>query len=527
MWPLLELKARAPWRRQISVSPCEEPRGVTPDIVIHLGGHICLNRHIMLASSLWNQHETSRGRRKDAKRLENTIKELFRSVFRERFSSVDMQWIMTNCSNYMIWTERDVGDVSSTPSQVLQLAAEVANEYISAFQGKDEIHHVHDIGRSACVVTLDTNSECLPLKPGWGGCSKYPDAPMLAPKHWSLLKQAMERDDLQNLVVATSRPLLRGTPRESRRAGEIDTRAAEGWSRKEDELKRLLIMLFEWQNKGGRQVVLLCDSRPGNLGYLTEVLDLSRSDDDGDDDLRAGRIAQIVVSPCDPWYEMGDHCEEERRDYDEKRTEEDEEKTRTETDKIKDISYVLVPKDGTIANRFYFRNRARTRLGHCTVGLVRLMCCREINSSKNETFLKKESILGAELSLVEAVTSSSSSLPIPLAKMILGPILGRVTSHSVVILIEVDTNATVTCILQNKRYELREESSVRCPSQRPKSFVFDNLRENCTLQWSEAFIFSLFLSLHLCLSLSISSSLSLSPSFNVTISLPLSLFRYV
>ena len=62
--------------------------------------------------------------------------------------------------------------------------------------------------------------------------------------------------------------------------------------------------------------------------------------------------------------------------------------------------------------------------------------------------------------------------------MLLGPIVGRVTSSSVVVLVEVDTVATVTCVLTNKRFQLREEQSMRCPSQRPKSFVFDNLRED-------------------------------------------------
>jgi len=155
MWPLLELKARAPWRRQISVSPCEEPRGVAPDVVIHLGGHICMRRHIVLASHLWLQHDHHRDSSDEEIRLlESSVKEIFRDVFRDRWSRDDMQWIMTNCSNYMIWTVRDVGKCDGIPSRILQLAAEVASEYVSAFQGVDEIGHVHDIGKSACLVRV-------------------------------------------------------------------------------------------------------------------------------------------------------------------------------------------------------------------------------------------------------------------------------------------------------------------------------------------------------------------------------------
>jgi hypothetical protein len=259
----------------------------------------------------------------------------------------------------------------------------------------------------------------------------------------------MKRDDLQNLVISTSRPLLRGTPRELRRISELDTRLGQGWSssNSEQELQRLLEMLFEWQNRGGRQVVLLCDGEDANVGYLTEVRDrMTRSQ---------GRIAQIVVSPCDPWYEKENSNKEE-------------------------MSYTLVPPHGIVANRFEFHNRARTRLGNSSIGLVRLMCCREISpKTQNETFLKKESILGVELSLVEATCSKTTSSSVPLATMLLGPILGRVTSSSIVVLVELDTVATVTCILTNKRYKLREEQSIRCPSQRPKAFVFDDLREDC------------------------------------------------
>ena len=130
MWSLLELKARTPWRRPISVSPCEEPRGVTPDVVIHLGGHICIRRYIVLASHLWIQHESTSRDKEEEERLESSIKDIFRNVFRDRWSRDDMQWIMTNCSNYMIWTVRDVGHCDGIPPRVLQLAAEVASEYV-------------------------------------------------------------------------------------------------------------------------------------------------------------------------------------------------------------------------------------------------------------------------------------------------------------------------------------------------------------------------------------------------------------
>ena len=125
--------------------------------------------------------------------------------------------------------------------------------------------------------------------------------------------------------------------------------------------------------------MLLCDNN-ANVGYLTEVHDRARSSESA-----AARLAQIVVSPCNPW------CDDVN-------------------DNERMSSMLLAPPHGIIADRFEFHNRARTRLGHCSVGLVRLMCCREIDSkTKNETFRKKESILGVELSLVEATASSMST----------------------------------------------------------------------------------------------------------------------
>ena len=47
----------------------------------------------------------------------------------------------------------------------------------------------------------------------------------------------MKRKDLQSLVIASSRPLLRATPRESRRIGEIDTRLGQGWTNSNHELE--------------------------------------------------------------------------------------------------------------------------------------------------------------------------------------------------------------------------------------------------------------------------------------------------
>ena len=178
--------------------------------------------------------------------------------------------------------------------------------------------------------------------------------------------------------------------------------------------------------------MLLCDNN-ANVGYLTEVHDRARSSESA-----AARLAQIVVSPCNPW------CDDDVNDNE------------------RMSSMLLAPPHGIIADRFEFHNRARTRLGHCSVGLVRiirarsariscfasftylmrfelkcqlyhpliwnitrhsrarmhtripiqvrLMCCREIDSkTKNETFRKKESILGVELSLVEATASSMST----------------------------------------------------------------------------------------------------------------------
>lgn len=212
------------------------------------------------------------------------------------------------------------------------------------------------------------------------------------------------------LLVCLERPLVEETPNSARiRSRRPETFSVkERWAYNDLELSRLLNMLIAWRNGGSHRIVQILS---GGLRVGVETIITQRGSNE--------QLRQLSIGPI--------------------------------TDDV--VSELTIPLEGVADDKGtfnYIHNRmARPQRNYALVDI-------------KVPFLEEESPT-LSLRLIGAVEQPPRAL--------LGPIIGRVTATTAVILLEVELPAVVTCILTDVLTRKTFKFVNTMPGRRPKAFV--------------------------------------------------------
>eukprot|EP00941_MAST-03F_sp_MAST-3F-sp1_P003426 g3426.t1 len=326
------VKFRPPWRRTIVMSPIDEPRGLAPSIAVHVGGQVFGNDDMACANTLYEQHvrasggagaggegvsdwdlsinemQTSssiqherkdgfHGRQWEREQVEESVRELFRGKYRKSWGAKDKRWLLSHCSNIMVWGEGDLCTGAfhgeAIHPRVFQLARDVIWEYQRqlwddmswapkliprhALCGVSHDGNFHRVGDTGFLL-LDCRSSRM--------ANGYlnPNAPILSQEQWRMIKSALDSNaeepghGMKTLIVCSELPLLRDDPEIAKLKAHVEPMMKSGWCGAPKELAKLLDILFTWMAKetdiDRRQAVIVTSGGVSNAAYRATVTDI-------------------------------------------------------------------------------------------------------------------------------------------------------------------------------------------------------------------------------------------------------------
>ncbi len=427
------------------------------DVMIHVGGQVHSSRAFRDAMILFSRHEQAGFVSTGQHEIEEMTREQLRDVYRRCWNYPRNFQILRACSHLMIWSDADVfkdftiadngmGDPISP--DMIRLAHGVYREYqrqlwdpdcvdtgpamYGASQAnrrsqmlmdavrkqmldkaaaakrdeggagdedddeEDDIlgvsepdppaaeHHFHRLG-GVGILFLDMRGGRLLERGG-----QALDNPLVSQKQWRFVEQSLEDPDntMRVLLVCLERPLVEETvasaKKRSRRPETVSVK--ERWAYNDHELARMLNMLVSWKlARPHRDVQILC----GGLNVGVETLIAHRQSD--------VVLRQLAVGPI--------------------------------TDAV-DWNDLPVPMEGWADEKGSFTYEHR-RMDRPQRNFA-LLDITELNPASD-----KDPHL--ELRIVGAVERPPRAL--------LGPVVGRVTSTSAIVLLEVEKPGLVTCVL--------------------------------------------------------------------------------
>ena len=453
------------------------------DVMIHLGGQVHSTQAFKDAMIIFQRHEQTGFVTTGQHEIEETTRERLRDVYRRAWNLPRTRQVLASCSHLMIWNDEDIyhdftiarnslGDPISSDmirmghevyreyqrqlwdpdcvdvgpsmygasqanrrSQALldavrkRLLDKVAAEGAAVTKEKDgfsddeddaaienidpcaQEHHYHRLG-GVGILFVDMRGGRLLERGG-----QALDNPIVSHEQWTFMERALSDPDggsVRVLLVCVERPLVEETPSSARiRSRRPETFSVkERWAYNDQELSRLLNMLVAWRRGGAHRVVQILT---GGLRVGVETLIRQK----GTNEI----LRQLSLGPI--------------------------------TDDV--VSKLTVPLDGNVDEKgtfTYVHSRmARPQRNYAMLDI-------------GVPFLEQEPP-SLSLRLVGAVEQPPRAL--------LGPIVGRVTSTTAVIMLEVEMPAVITCILTDLLTRKTYKFVNTMPGRRPKAFVASGL----------------------------------------------------
>ncbi|TMW59428.1 hypothetical protein Poli38472_004497 [Pythium oligandrum] len=253
------------------------------------------------------------------------------------------------------------------------------------------------------------------MEPGGSQCA---DNLMLSTLQWEFIERTLERDDLKVLVLCSEVPVVDALPQELR---NTDTSSAKSdyktwWGSSPVAQQRLLGLLFEWKlERSDRQVVLLAGSCNTRFAMQTQVRDTR---------LRT-EVMQFMVGPIT-------------------------------ASSIHDPQS-LSSRPSTLFDRYEYehQNVEMHEKAFASVTFGMSPTCSQ----------------GAcDWTLVHGSSAQNPAI------VILGPVVGYVDAASAVIMLEVDRESDLVCVLENPLTGEKHRIFEHFESHRPQSFYVAHLR---------------------------------------------------
>lgn len=298
------------------------------------------------------------------------------------------------------------------------------NQLLAPQRGEEFMYSVGTI----TVLLLDLRS--ARLEPGGAQAS---DNPLLSPLQWDFVEGALEQDGTRLLVVCTELPIVDEGLADLTTDAEGCKKNATAWSNNSEAQVRLLSTLFDWRlERPNREFMLLSGS--GQLGALSAKTVVK------DTKLRT-ETTQYIASSI-----TSGSC----------------------------VDGISIPLIGISCAKMTPSRTLATAMLHDRFNVEHV---RIDTDKKDFAVLSLKCGADAVPPVVQVDQSDGSGDDdVTLARVVLGPVVGWVDHHSATILLEIDRDADLACVIDNPFTGERRRFFQRFRAYRPNSFHLTRLR---------------------------------------------------
>jgi len=507
----------SPWHRPLSIAANHEPTSV--DIVLHLGGQVSFLRTAMReATATLESFRTCDLTAAEEQEMMGAIKQSLRSAYVNTWRTPYWRWVLANTSNIMLWGFNDLGGNDSGDKidpLVVRIAIQLCAEYQhqlwdplgqaemlnNGVNGASFAHFV-EMGTSTSyfhrygelgILCLDTKSASI---------SKISDR-LFGNEEWheieAILQPSVRKSpaagsntiiaECDILVIVSPMLVISDVPEAAaakRRAGAAAFSAGNSnqgvapttWACYPDELEHLLDLCFAWAERApSRSVLFLCDG--SFIGGLESEIMLDARTNALPGAQTKTVIRQVAIGPVT---DNGDALlTSTSRDKSVHRLR----AARTQAilaDSSNSSSGYVSMCDG----KYKFRHHecfgfgaAGPNFSRWTPNFADLRIVYDKRAIRLASELRAEQHRQGRAVAPEAIMDTLTATIVhaqqPPASIILGPVIGLTTHSSTVILIEVDNDADITVVLEDRLSGATLRQTLALRAQRPRGFQFSSL----------------------------------------------------